>query len=195
MHLQPPASYKVDHLEHQGDVKSESMEKTKAEYERQIAEMSGKMDSNAKEWSEEKASMEKEYKEKISDGQRQLHVNSLCNSVMVQVMPDTYTQPILIFQLLQKTYDDAWEQIRQASGTIDKLEKENGGLKTRVSALQKHNSSLLCAFALICGAYFPLLMRSRWLSQQRNILEEQLTRSALSARQNTSIFTTSIYNY
>lgn len=82
----------------------------------------------------------------------------------------------VIFKVSQKSYDEAWEQVRQASASIEQMEKEISDLKSRISVLQKHNSSLLCAFGLMCGAYFPLMARSKQLVHQRNILEEQLNR-------------------
>ena len=80
------------------------------------------------------------------------------------------------FQLSQKAYDEVWEQMRQTTTAIEQHQKESVNLKTKISMLQKHNSSLLCALALMSGAYYPLLSRSRQLSQQRNILEDQLYR-------------------
>ncbi|XP_067928660.1 coiled-coil domain-containing protein 171-like isoform X2 [Watersipora subatra] len=78
----------------------------------------------------------------------------------------------------QKAYDEVWEQMRQTSESVERFERESINLKTRICLLQKHNSSLLCALALMSGAYYPLLGRNKQLSQQRNILEDQLHRYA-----------------
>ena len=83
---------------------------------------------------------------------------------------------VCIFKLSQKSYDEAWEQVRQTTSTVEQMEREVTDLKSRITVLQKHNSSLLCAFALICGAYYPLLNRSRNLARQRNMLEDQVQR-------------------
>ena len=83
---------------------------------------------------------------------------------------------VCTLKLSQKSYDEAWEQVRQTTSTVEQMEREVTDLKSRITVLQKHNSSLLCAFALICGAYYPLLNRSRNLARQRNMLEDQVQR-------------------
>jgi len=54
------------------------------------------------------------------------------------------------------------------------LESECSELQNKMAETKKQNSALLASCSLLIGAFYPLCLRSNFLSLQRRIMEDQL---------------------
>lgn len=73
-----------------------------------------------------------------------------------------------------KMADDAWGKVHRTAQVQHELERECADLRLRVSAITEHHGALHAAFAVLAGAYYPLLTRTRALAAQRTLLDDQL---------------------
>ncbi|XP_002730890.2 coiled-coil domain-containing protein 171-like [Saccoglossus kowalevskii] len=75
----------------------------------------------------------------------------------------------------QEQADQAWEKLRHTGTLREGLESECVEMRNMLSQLQHEHSALLSTCALLIGALIPLYNRASALTNQRNLLEEQIS--------------------
>ena len=79
--------------------------------------------------------------------------------------------------------DQAWERVRATGSLQQGLEGECSNLANTVDRLKREQDALLCACALLAGAFFPLYARFTSLAAQHRLLDEQADQASAIYRQ------------
>ncbi|XP_070542624.1 coiled-coil domain-containing protein 171-like isoform X2 [Ptychodera flava] len=143
------AQQKIQHLEQVIRSKDDTMKQLQISHDENVEKLANASKEREDVWKKEKDELEGHYSQLLAE----VHTRS---------------------KKTQAVADQAWEKLRHTGSLREGLESECAELRKLLSQSQHEHSSLLSTCALLIGALIPLYNRATALSNQRDLLEEQL---------------------
>ncbi|NXF88516.1 CC171 protein, partial [Eubucco bourcierii] len=143
------ANEKIRHLEYVYKNTSDTVKELQRRQEDAFSKMAEQMKSQESCWQKQKKYLEQQYLGLLEEFHARV-------------------------QEYQETAENNKEKIYVLEKRREKLALENFSVKNTLTQVQKEHSSLLAACALLAGALYPLYGRSRAVSSQRHLLQDQV---------------------